>query len=253
MFALMIAAAFAGEAASEPTAPAPESTPVPAPAPAPESAPAPVPAPVAGPVAAPVAPIEVTVQRPPEPKYQIDVSVAGTVFESDPYGSLSNGGLTSAGIRGSYRVNRWLVPFAGLSYTDATMSHIVTSDDELGSTTFRTGLYQTQMFLGAKPTWAPNKYVGVYGLVQAQGLLGIVRLDDDPDDDENLGQIEGEGFAFGGTFGAGVEAFAPTGGPLQIAFSFELGYSAYAPLQLEDVATIDASGVSLRTGVGVRF
>lgn len=240
MFVLLFATAFAEETAAAPEASAPVAEPAPAPV-------------VAPPPVAPAAPLEVAVVRPPEPKCQLDLSVAGTIFEQDPYGSLANSGLTSWGLRASYRVNRWLVPFAGVSYTDATMEHIVSADDELGSTSFRTGLYQTQVFLGAKPTWSPNKYFGLYGLAQAQGLIGVVRLDDDPDDDENLGQVEGDGFAIGGTFGAGVEAFAPTGGRAQIAFSFELGYSAYTPLLLGDVATIDASGVSIRTGVGVRY
>ena len=248
MLPLLLASAFAQDASTPPAAPA-ESVAVPAPVPGP----APAPAPASAVEEAAPEPIEVTVVAPPERKIQVDLSVGGTAFERDPYGTLTESGITSWGLRASYRVKPWLVPFVGLSMTEDTQAHAITSAWGDATTEFVTGLYQTQVFVGVKPTWSMNRHFGAYGLLQAQGLFGTLRIDDDPDDDENLGQVEAEGFAPGATLGAGVEAFVPTAGAVLVAFYLEFGYSAYEPLSLSDIATIDASGVAVRAGAGVRF
>lgn len=244
MLPLLFATAFADESPAPAAEPAPPAASEPAPAPVAAAAPAPAPAAV---------PIVVTVESPPEHNFQVDISVGGTAFERDPYGTLTSAGITSCGLRASYRLKPWLVPFVGVSTTGDAQSHAITSAWGDATTEFVAGLYQTQVFVGVKPTWSLNRHFGAYGLLQAQGLFGTLRIDDDPDDDENLGQVEAEGFAPGATIGAGVEAFAPTGGAVLVAFYLEFGYSAYEPLSLSDIATIDVSGVAVRAGAGIRF
>ena len=238
----LIAIALAAEPASEtPAPPVPEAPPVP-----PTTGPAPTPAP---PVVASVA---ADLDSPRVKPWEVDIHVAGIVLENSALGEFNRSGATTAGLRVGYRVAPWITPFVGASANGAGMSHFVEEGDS--GDLFQTAYYQDQFFAGLKSAWAPSPYFGIYGLAQGQLVLGILRIDDDAEVDDNPGQIELEGATGGVTGALGIQAAAPVRGDrVDVTFHLEVGYAWNAPLELGDVATLNIQGVFIRTGAGARF
>lgn len=180
--------------------------------------------------------------------FRVDVHVAGVVLDDSAYGQLNSSGMTTFGVRAGYAVLPWLVPFVGASFNGAGLTH------NFDTSRLQSAYYQDQFFGGAKAQWSPNRYFGVYGLAQGQAVYGLLRLDDDPDADDNAGQVEADGATGGVTGALGLEASAPVKRDLfAITFHLECGYAWNAPLHLGDVATLDPQGVFLRTGIGAAF
>lgn len=243
----LIALALAEEpTGSPPPAPAAE-TPAPT---ASETPPPPAsPAPLGPPV---VASLAADLDSPSRKPWEVDIHVAGIVLENSALGEFNRNGATTAGLRVGYRVAPWITPFVGASANGAGMSHFVEEGDT--GDLFQTAYYQDQFFGGLKSAWSPLPYFGVYGLAQGQLVLGILRIDDDPDVDDNPGQIELEGATGGLTAALGVQAAAPVRGDrVDVTFHMEVGYAWNAPLELGDVATLNIQGVFIRTGAGARF
>ena len=94
----------------------------------------------------------------------------------------------------------------------------------------------------------------MYGALHLQGLYGDLRMDDDPDDDANPGQLQASGVTGGAGASVGIQAIAPTRSrQVSVLFRMEAGYAWFAPLELGDVGRLDPQGVSIRTGIGLRF
>ena len=108
--------------------------------------------------------------------------------------------------------------------------------------------------LGAKADWTIAPWFAPFATARAAGLLGIVRLDDEPDDDENLNQITHAAFAPGALATAGAEFRLPFhDGAFAAATSLELGYAWLAPLSYDPLGDLAFRGFTLTWGAGVRF
>ena len=237
--------------APAPTPDAPAPTPD-APAPTPDT-PAPTPdAPAPTPDALLVASVAVDLDIPRVKPWEVDLHVAGLVLEDSALREFNGSGATAAGLRVGYRVAPWITPFVGASANGAGMSHFVADGDTADF--FQTAYYQDQFFVGLKSAWAPSPYFGLYGLAQGQLVVGLLRIDDDPDVDDNPGQMELEGATAGATAALGMQAAAPVRGDrVEVTFHLEVGYAWNAPLELGDVAMLNIEGVFIRTGAGARF
>jgi len=108
--------------------------------------------------------------------------------------------------------------------------------------------------LGAKADVALTPWFAPYATAQAIGLIGTVRLDDDPEDDENPNQIAESAFAPGAMGTAGVEFRIPFhDGAFAAATSLEMGYAWLAPLAYDTLGDLQFRGFAVRWGVGARF
>jgi hypothetical protein len=197
---------------------------------------------------------------------ELDLTL-GVLGNSDPsWGTFSEAAsLTSFGVHGGVPVAPGIKLVGGYEYGSTGMRMYISdywddnSDEDGGSHSsagyeFRTGFFAHQALLGAKVHVEPSKWVSLYGTLQADALIATVRIDDDPDDDENPGQVERSGFTAGGIAALGVEALVPIGeSGTSWAFHGELGYGLLAPLQVEDVATLQFGGAAVRLGTGLRF
>lgn len=111
-----------------------------------------------------------------------------------------------------------------------------------------------QMGLGAKYDLEVFPWLHPYGTAQFLGALGVLRLDDETDDDDNENQLTRTGFAPGGVAALGIDLI-----PLRAdravrpATHLEMGYAYLAPMKLGDTGDLDFRGFYLRWGVGARF
>ena len=231
------------------------------PAPAPEAAPQPAAPAPAAPAAAPHEVLNVDLDAPPVQRWEVTAELSGIVIQDPSWGNLTNSGEVAWGIDAGYHVLPWLTPYVELGYNSAAMTQYGDGVDETGAYTtgeserqFRTLFGQTHARIGARATWSPSPYFGMYGALHLQGLYGDLRMDDDPDDDANPGQLQASGVTGGAGASVGIQAIAPTRSrQVSVLFRMEAGYAWFAPLELGDVGSLDPQGVSIRTGIGLRF
>ena len=122
------------------------------------------------------------------------------------------------------------------------------------SSRFRAAYIGDLISVGAKADLRVNDYFYPYLTAQGAIQLGTVRLDDNADNDQNLGQVQQSG-ATGGflaALGAEVPVQLGTSG-IAVAPYLELGYGWFAPMGLEELGSLKLGGFSGRTGFGVRF
>lgn len=266
--------AFAEETseAPAPSAPAPsapaEPAP-PAPAPAPESAPAPAPTAEAAP-AAPAKAARSKLHDLDTPSWKWDVSgEVAWIGATDPAWDFFAEGdsLVSYGLRVGYAVHPNVSVLVGWQHAahGASTSGPAAGAELLGyegddeyayyesEQAFWAAMYTDQVSVGAKAGATVWKWLHPYGTVQLVGMRGLVRMDDDPNDDENVTQIEVAGLTGGFAAAGGFDILIPVRGSVAIAPYVEVGYGLLAPMKLEDLGSVQFSGFSGRTGLGVRF
>jgi hypothetical protein len=94
-----------------------------------------------------------------------------------------------------------------------------------------------------------------FPFLKAQGLVmtSLVRLDDQPDVNDNPGQVSYTGASPGFMATAGVEVRIPPDLPVQVGLELEMGYGWLATTDLDDLGEMTPGGFVVRSSVGVRF
>ncbi len=120
---------------------------------------------------------------------------------------------------------------------------------------FASVFYGDSFTLGLKADVPVAVWFRPYATAQGLGLRGMVRLDDDLSEDDNLNQIQQADFSLGGIGALGVDFRVPfKDGAWALASYLELGYGYAAPLDFGDLGELDElHGVVFRWGAGVRF
>lgn len=121
-------------------------------------------------------------------------------------------------------------------------------------TSVGTAFYGNTFTLGARADWNAVEFFAPYARVDAQGLLGMVRLDDEPDDDENVTQRQKVSFAPGFDATLGLSFPVPTALPsLYVTPFLEMGYGWVAPLKLGDLGRVQPAGFTGQGGIALQF
>lgn len=112
-----------------------------------------------------------------------------------------------------------------------------------------------QITLGAKADWDLLRWLNPYVVVSGVGMRGVVRFDEDPDDDDNIGQRAVAGMSGGVLATAGLDFPIHLGKESRYAIvpSLEMGYGWIAPMRFEDVGRLQFHGFAGRAGVGLHF
>lgn len=92
-----------------------------------------------------------------------------------------------------------------------------------------------------------------FATVRGGLLVGTLRLDDDPDDDENPNQLVARGLTPGFVAAGGVRLGTSDERDLAVFHQSEVGYALWAPLNLGDYGELALRGVHFRASLGMRF
>jgi hypothetical protein len=244
MIPLLASLAFAEDPAAPP----------PAPAPAPEAAPAPVPAPA--PAAIPEAaavPVPPTPEAPPPPRaelkgYALDAELTGLGSPDPGYDVFSSGDrLGGYGLRGA-------VDLADHVAVRVGWDRFRHGSDWNGSASGRASVMADTGSVGLRFDPFVHSLLRPYVAVDGVAMLAHAYFDGDPNRNDNPGQIEASGPAFGGQGAIGVEVRVPAGrAPVAVAWTLELGYGRTTTIDLGDVGGFGTRGLAIRSGLGVRL
>lgn len=194
--------------------------------------------------------------------HEISFELGWITTEDPAWGYFSSSGaIGSYGIRGGFEVHPNVTIIGGWQHSQTGASVEISSwgdddyddEDEYYDGAFQTAMYSDQITLGSKADVKLFKWLHPYVTAQLAGMRGLVRMDDDSGDDENLTQVEKAGVTGGVIGAAGLDFLIRVKGDVYIAPYFELGYGWYAPMVIEDLGSVQFSGFAGRAGVGVRF
>lgn len=130
-------------------------------------------------------------------------------------------------------------------------------DSDESSSSFnsaKNAFYANTFLLGAKADWEVVESFTPYLGLQAQGLLGMARVDDELDDDENVSQRQQVGFSPGFVVTGGLAFPVPTAvDGMYVTPWVDAGYGWVAPLKLGDLGRVQPSGFTGQAGVAFQF
>jgi len=206
-------------------------------------------------------------------QHEVDLEVGWLLNRSTSWNRVSDGStFPSVGVRVGARLHRNVAAIAGWQhgqtgvsvrpdsdgdtyyyyedyYTDGT-----SYDEGRPNGNFRTAFYGDTFTLGAKGDVVVNEYFVPYLTVQGALQRGLLRVDADASDDENLGQIQKSAVTGGfvGALGAECPVALGTSG-IAVAPYVEVGYAWLAPLKFESIGSLEQGGFAGRAGFGLRF
>ncbi len=96
-------------------------------------------------------------------------------------------------------------------------------------------------------------WLNPYANLELRGLQGVVRLDDDPYDDDNPNQITIRGTTVGAVAALGLDIRLAVRQGWAISHHLEMGYEVMAPLNLDEIGKLSFRGFHVRSGLGLRF
>lgn len=181
---------------------------------------------------------------------------AGWVGSPDPALDVYSSSplLGTAGLRVGFPVPKTerLAIIAGWQRGRTGQSIYVESGPSGGE--LRSGLTTDQVTLGLKGDVRLASWLYPYATAQGDLAILTARFDDDPEEDDNPGQIKATGVTGGFALAAGVEFPIPLGQlGVSVAPYSEFGYTWLAPATLGDFGDLALRGFSGRVGVGLRF
>ena len=182
---------------------------------------------------------------------EVDLELGWLGAEDPAYDLFSEAdSLSTWGVRAGWPVMDRLAVVGGWQHGASGMTLQSGEDLEIA-----TGLWSNAASLGVKADVSMTRWLSLYATVQGAGLFQLARMDDDPEDDENAGQVEAHGFAPGAYAALGPEFLIPLGKDKErsLALYAEFGYGWLAPMELGDFGRIQYMGFSGRLGTGVRF
>ena len=160
-------------------------------------------------------------------------------------------GLMTSGIGVAQDLDKNLSVVASYHFGQAGSENSV-PEDPGSAEGFVAAFTAHQFTAGVRGDLGGTAFVQPFVTAKATALLGVVRLDDDLDSDENLTQTQASGIAPGAVLAGGISGLIPVG-PVQVRLDTELGYARSLSMGIEDIGSLQFSGFHMRWGAGVRF
>jgi hypothetical protein len=117
----------------------------------------------------------------------------------------------------------------------------------------QSAFYGHEVTLGVRADLSIEDVLLPYVAVDGMLLAALVRLDDDPQQRDNPGQVSAFGVAPGAGLVGGAEIRLPPGSNLQFSVNLEVGYTVLGRMDLGDLGSMRPGGLTVRSGAGIRF
>jgi hypothetical protein len=160
-------------------------------------------------------------------------------------------GMMTSGIGVAQDLDKNLSVVASYHFGQAGSQNLV-PDDPGSAEGFVAAFNAHQFIAGVRGDMGGTGFVQPFVSAKATALLGVARLDDDLDSDENLTQTQASGIAPGAVLAGGISGLIPVG-PVQVRLDTELGYAYSLPMGIGELGSLQFSGFHMRWGAGVRF
>lgn len=187
-----------------------------------------------------------------------DHYVGGQVFRlpvaPDSGGSAAGmyGGQAMGGVEVAWPLVRHLQFIGSLGSSSAGTT--VYGDEDSTFDGLEVAWWGTDLGLGLQGDLAFGQVFGIYAKAEGVGLLNYVRMDDDPDVDDNATQVSGAGVTGGAELAAGVQFHIPLGHTgTALTLRTDAGYLWTAPGQVGEFGQLQFAGFTIGGGAGVSF
>jgi hypothetical protein len=213
-----------------------------------------------------------------EARHELSLEVGTQAERDSDAGFLSGDPEGSLGIRGGYGMSSWLTILGSLhvggtrtimedysyydyGYEDEYYDEYHYTDSQVFDSLF----LHTQISSGPKASYVLKPWLVPYATVQATGVHGLLRLDDDLDEKDSLIETSAQAIAVGGAAAAGIEIRSKSvRGEFNVASHLELGYGATTKLNFKSrsgteggdplsIGDLAFGGTYFRLGIGLRF
>lgn len=174
---------------------------------------------------------------------------------------LGGDALATYGFRYVHDLERWrfLDVTAGLRFSERRVTNTLYSNGGLSEQSFETRWFHNTAAVGLR-LQGHTGWEGFQPYARAQFTVdtGVLRLDEDLDDKDNVNRIRKIGVAPGAELVAGVDILTmPFGmdvGPdISPVVYLEMGWNRTALMDLDEVGEIRFGGYVVRTGIGLAF
>jgi hypothetical protein len=183
----------------------------------------------------------------------LESGVIGTSGEA--WDIIGGGGIDTIGVGGSFGLNDNFQAVASLNLGVKGAKNYLTDPNSPGDAEgFVASLTVAQLSAGIRYDLLPEAQWVPFAAARGELMLGNMRLDDDPQHDDNINQIEQSSISAGGNVGLGVawQGSAPLiGSTLRV--ELEGGFGVASALSLGELGDLDISGARVRGSVGVLF
>jgi hypothetical protein len=160
-------------------------------------------------------------------------------------------GLMTSGIGIAQDLDKNLSVVASYHFGQAGSENYIPEDP--GSAEGFVAAFNAHQFTaGVRGDLGSTGFVQPFASAKATALLGIARLDDNLNSDENLTQTQAMGLAPGGVLAVGLSGLIPVG-PRHVRLDTELGYAHSLSMGIGELGSLQFSGFHMRWAAGVRF
>jgi hypothetical protein len=190
-------------------------------------------------------------------RYEFNIE-AGSLANTDPVWDLVGGdtAMPSFGLSAGFRVIDRIAIVGAWHHVQrgAGVSAPIGpggEDAEFGS--FVSAYYGNEYSLGAKADVSLDDVFLPFLSAQGLVLQSQLKMDGDPEVDDESNEVGFSGVAPGFLVTGGAEIRFPPGAAVQVGLDLELGYGYVADTDLDELGTMEAGGFVIRSGIGVRF
>jgi hypothetical protein len=196
---------------------------------------------------------------------EISLDTGSLLASSDAWNVVGGNPMTTVGISGGWDIAPGLTAVGGVNLSrSGAENHFGNQwwddDDEAaskapGTEGYVAALRVIQLQAGVRSDILQNSWVRPFGVAKMSANVGSIRLDDDPEDKDNINQVKASSLSIGGVAAVGVAVERPRkkAGPFAVRGELEAGYGIGTSLNFDEIGKLGMSGVHLRMGLGLRF
>ena len=195
---------------------------------------------------------------------EISLDAGSLLASSDAWGVVGGNPMSTVGISGGWDIAPGLTAVGGVNWSrSGATNHFGNQwweddgdvESAPGTEGYIAALRVVQLQAGVRSDIRQNSWVRPFGVAKMSASIGSLRLDDDPNDKDNVNQVKASGMSIGGIAAVGVAVEKPRkkAGPFAVRGELEAGYGLGTSLKFDEIGKLGMSGMHMRLGIGLRF